>query len=99
MVSLFPDALAGPRYLILGRLRYSGSPSSLRGSSGPPLSQAGAGGAAPPRGAVGFSNTNTAPPPQSRPFLVVPPLLAPKSSLSGPAPPSARPSCLSTDAE
>lgn len=75
MVSLFPDALAAPRYLILGRLRYSGSPSSLRGSSGPPFSQAGAGGAAPPRGAVGFSNTNTAPP--------VPP------PSRGPAPPRA----------
>lgn len=46
--------------------RCSDSPRSPRGSSGPPLSQVGAGGAAPPRGAVGFSNTNTAP--QPRPF-------------------------------
>lgn len=70
-VSLFPDTLAAPRYLILGCPRCSGSPRSPRGSSGPPFSQAGAGGAAPPRGAVGFSNTNTAPPPpspQPRPF-------------------------------
>lgn len=58
----FPDAPAAPRYLVLGCPRCSGSPRSPRGSSGPPLSQAGAGGAAPPRGAVGFSNTNTAPP-------------------------------------
>lgn len=70
-VSLFPDTLAAPRYLVLGCPRCSGSPRSPRGSSGPPFSQAGAGGAAPPRGAVGFSNTNTAPPPpapQPRPF-------------------------------
>lgn len=68
-----------PRYLILGCPRCSGSTRSSRGSSGPPLSQAGAGGAAPPRGAVGFSNTNTAP---------LSPRPAPPPS-HGPAPPCA----------
>lgn len=95
----FQEALAAPRYLILGCTRCSGSPRSPWGSSGPPLSQAGAGGAAPPRGAVGFSNTNTAPPLRPRPLLVVPPLLAPKSFLSGSAPPSAGPARLHAGAK
>lgn len=95
------DALATPRYLFLGSPGAQAPRGLPGGRAGPPLSQARAGGgAAPPRGAVGFSNTNTAPPaPQPRPLPRGPAPSRAGVPLSGPAPPSAGPTRLSAGAQ
>lgn len=85
MVSLFPDALAAPRYLVLGGLRCLGSPRSPEGRAGPPSPRPGLGGPLRPVAQLDFPTQTLAPPaPQSRPLLVVPPLLALKSLSSAP---------------
>lgn len=80
MVSLFPDALAAPGYLILGVPGVQIPQGLPGGRAAPPLPGRGWGGRSSPWRSWIFQHK---PRPRPRPLLMVPPLLAPKYPLLG----------------